>query len=230
MVWLDPEELSFPHPSTASSDGVLAIGGDLHPERLLFAYSYGIFPWYNEGEPIIWWHPDPRFVLFTDQLKVSKSMRPYFNQQKFTVTYDQAFPAVITNCGESKRREQQGTWITEDMKEAYILLNELGYSHSVEVWNPAGDLVGGLYGILLGKVFFGESMFSNESNASKFGFISLVRALREQGVEMIDCQQKTPHLASLGGSSITRKDFLERLESNRELPLRPGHWREGVRV
>ena len=157
-------------------------------------------------------------------------MRPYFNQQKFTVTYDQAFSTVITNCGASRRKGQSGTWITDDMREAYIQLNELGFAHSVEVWNPEGKLVGGLYGILLGKVFFGESMFSFESNASKFGFISLVRALREQGVEMVDCQQKTPHLTSMGGSSISRTEFLKHLEKNQQLPLQPAHWREGVSV
>ncbi|MEM1216383.1 MAG: leucyl/phenylalanyl-tRNA--protein transferase, partial [Bacteroidota bacterium] len=212
MMWLDPETITFPHPSTANPDGILALGGDLHPDRLLFAYSYGIFPWYNAGEPIVWWHPNPRFVLFTDQLKVSKSMRPYFNQGKYRVTYDHDFPAVIANCSAAKRRGQYGTWITDDMRDAYNELHDLGFAHSVEVWTPEGDLVGGLYGILLGKIFFGESMFSRANNASKFGFISLVRELRAQGVELIDCQQKTPHLASLGGSSISRKRFLELLE------------------
>ena len=199
VFWLHEAELVFPHPSLADPTGVLAIGGDLRPERLLLAYQNGIFPWFNPGEEIMWWSPDPRFVLFPDELKVSRSMRPYFNQQKFGLSYDQAFPEVMQSCQTVNRlaQGQLGTWITESMLEAYIHLHELGYAHSVEVWEGK-ELVGGLYGVALGKVFFGESMFAKRSNASKFGFISLVRRLKEEGYTLIDCQQETRHLGSLG--------------------------------
>jgi leucyl/phenylalanyl-tRNA---protein transferase len=204
------------------------VGGDLSPRRLLLAYSWGIFPWFSEEDPILWWHPDPRFVLFPAQLKVSKSMRPYFNQAKFRVTYDQAFAQVIAACSAFPRRGQRGTWITEEINSAYCELHEQGYAHSVEVWEGT-ELVGGLYGIALGKVFFGESMFARAANASKFGFITLVRKLTEQGYELIDCQQETAHLASLGARPISRKAFLSILADNRARPLLPGSWSSGVR-
>ena len=178
---LDPNNYSFPHPEYANDDGILAIGGDLSPVRLVTAYTYGIFPWFNPGEPILWWSPDPRFVLYPDDLKVSRSMRPYFNQSKFKVTCDQHFQAVMENCQQSNRKGQgMGSWITGGMIEAYTELHQMGYAHSIEVWEE-NQLVGGLYGIALGKVFFGESMFTKVSNASKFGFISLVQKLRNQG-------------------------------------------------
>lgn len=223
VYWIQDNELNFPHPKYARPDGLLAAGGDLRPERLLLAYSWGIFPWYNEGESILWWHLAPRFVLFPNKLKVSKSMRPYFNQKKYRVSYDQAFEQVITACSSTPRDGQLGTWITADMKAAYIKLHQLGYAHSVEVWNGE-ELVGGLYGIVLGKIFFGESMFAHQSNASKFGFISLVRKLQAEGFELIDCQQETPHLASLGADCIPRKDFLALLEQNRTIKTVPGKW------
>lgn len=225
VFWLDEEDLLFPHPSLADPNGVLALGGDLRPERLLLAYQHGIFPWFNPGEEIIWWSPDPRFVLFPADLKVSKSMRPYFNQQKFSVTYDQSFAEVMKACQTVDRlaQGQAGTWITGSMLEAYIKLHELGFAHSVEVWE-GDDLVGGLYGVALGKVFFGESMFTRRSNASKFGFISLVRHLSEKGYNLIDCQQQTKHLKSLGAKSISRASFLEHLTQNRADESLKGSW------
>lgn len=223
VYWLQEHENNFPHPRNASPDGLLAVGGDLSAERLLLAYSWGIFPWYNEDDPILWWNPDPRFVLYPDELKVSKSMRPYFNQQKYQVSYDQAFDQVIAACSQIPRHGQKGTWISDDMRAAYQNLHRIGYAHSVEVWDN-DELVGGLYGIALGKVFFGESMFAHKSNASKFGFISLVRRLIKEGYELIDCQQETPHLASLGARTIPRQQFLDLLAENRRLKTEAGSW------
>ena len=225
VFWLSEESVSFPHPELANEDGVLAVGGDLSAERLLLAYRMGIFPWFNPGDPIMWWSPDPRFLLFPNELKVSKSMRPYFNQKKFRVTFDQAFETVIRFCQRTNRKGQYGgTWITEGMIEAYNRLHFLGYAHSVEVWQ--GDyLVGGLYGISLGKIFFGESMFAKVSNASKFGFITLAKRLEELGFWLIDCQQKTVHLESLGGRSISRHEFLNYLTKNSKEEDWVGSWK-----
>ncbi len=225
IPWLPENELIFPPLEWAGPDGLLAAGGDLSPERILTAYSLGIFPWYNEYNPILWWSPDPRFVLFPEELKVSKSMRPYFNQKKFTVTYDQQFETVMRHCKHQLRKGQQGTWITEEMVDGYVKVHEMGYAHSVEVWQGE-QLAGGLYGIALGKCFFGESMFANVSNASKFGFISLVRKLREQGFELIDCQQETGHLGSLGAKLISRSEFVAFLKKNEQEPTLIGNWQE----
>ena len=213
MYWLSENNIAFPPPELADSDGVLAVGGDLSPARLLEAYRQGIFPWYSEYDPILWWSPDPRFVLYPDQLKISKSMRPYFNQKKFDWSLDRNFRAVITACQQQNRPGQFGTWITDEMLEAYCRLHELGFAHSVEVWAD-GELVGGLYGIALGKVFFGESMFAQKSNASKFGFIALVRQLIDWDFTLIDCQQETAHLRSLGAELITREQFMRHLATN----------------
>ena len=224
VFWLSEKDLSFPHPELANEDGILAIGGDLSLDRLLIAYNIGLFPWYNPDDPILWWSPDPRFVLFPDELKIAKSMRSYFNQQKFTVTFDQNFEAVIRNCKNQLRKGQTGdTWISEDMIIAYCNLHKAGYAHSVEVWKE-DELVGGLYGVSLGKVFFGESMFSKESNASKFGFITLVKYLSAKGYVLIDCQQETKHLKSLGGRSISRNDFLKIITDNQNEVTTPGSW------
>lgn len=199
-------ELVFPDVELAD-DGLIAVGGDLSLERLLLAYKSGIFPWYNEDEPILWWSPNPRFVLFPDELKVSKSMSQLLKRQIFKVTENQCFEEVMRVCGEMPREGQDGTWINEDMVSAYVELYKNGYAHSVEVWEN-DKLVGGLYGVLLGKVFFGESMFYKVSNASKYGFIVFVEKLKSLGVELIDCQVPTPHLASLGAKSIERKEFI----------------------
>lgn len=203
--------LFFPPVSEANYDGILAIGGDLSPERLLLAYRNGIFPWFEEGEPITWWSPNPRMVLFLDELVVSKSMRNILNRDSFTVTFNQNFREVISNCQNIKRDGQNGTWITNDMIEAYCGLHELGIAKSVEVWQD-DELVGGLYGIDLGHVFCGESMFSKVSNASKVAFISLVNHLKAANYKLLDCQVYNPHLESLGCREIEREAFINILK------------------
>jgi leucyl/phenylalanyl-tRNA---protein transferase len=218
-MWLNPFRLDFPDPERSSSKDVIAVGGDLSPERLLAAYKRGIFPWYNEGEPILWWSPDPRMVLFPDDLKMAKSMRPLFNQQKFRVTYNTVFQEIMRNCRDNNRKGQGGeSWINEDMVAAYGVLNEWGYAHSVEVWE-GDELVGGLYGIAIGKLFFGESMFTKVSNASKFGFISWVEILKKHNFQLIDCQQETQHLTSLGGKMVSRKEFMAYVKKNSDEQL-----------
>lgn len=208
-MYLLDEHLWFPNPSQANHDGLLAVGGDLNPERLLLAYHSGIFPWFNDDEMVLWWSPDPRMVLFPEDLKVHKSMRQLFNQNKFHVTYNEQFDKVIQECSAIERPDQDGTWITNDMISAYNDLHKQGHAYSVEVWED-GNLVGGLYGIYLKDkhVFCGESMFSKVSNASKYGFISLVRKLQSENVKLIDCQVYTKHLASLGAKEIEREEFL----------------------
>ena len=220
MLLISKGEMSFPDPRQGDDEGLIACGGDLSPERLLFAYSIGIFPWYDPEDPILWWSPNPRLVLFPEEVKVAKSMRPYFNSSKFTFSIDKAFRKVMESCGVANRKNQGGgTWISEEIIEAYCRLHEMGYAHSAEVWDEKGELVGGLYGLAIGKVFFGESMFAKVSNASKFGFISLVKKLAECGFELIDCQQETRHLASLGARAIARDDFMVLLE--RWIPDQP---------
>jgi leucyl/phenylalanyl-tRNA---protein transferase len=203
-------ELLFPPVHLAEPDGLLAIGGDLSPERLLLAYRSGIFPWY-EGEHILWWSPDPRFVLFPKELKISKSIKPLLKKDAFDFTINKAFSQVIHHCKETKRPGQKGTWITDEVEKAYCRLHDLGYAHSAEVWNE-GELVGGLYGIKLGKVFFGESMFSKESNASRFAFTKYVQQLQTEGIEIIDCQIYTEYLESFGARMIERKEFIRLLQ------------------
>lgn len=199
------KNIIFPPVEESEPDGLLAIGGDLSVERLLAAYKLGIFPWY-EGEYPLWWCPDPRFVLFPDKLKVSKSMEALFKKNAFVFTIDKAFGEVIRSCKSISRRGQDGTWITNEVELAYTQLHDLGYAHSAEVWSD-GELVGGLYGIRMGKVFFGESMFSKMSNASKYAFISYVEQLKKEDVRLIDCQVHTSHLESLGAEMIPRKTF-----------------------
>ena len=214
IPWLSAHLLQCPEPEQVNSDGIIAAGGDMTPEWLLLAYKKGIFPWYNHGvEPILWWSPDPRMVLFPNELKVSKSMRPLFNQKKFRVTYNQEFEKVMRSCMQTPRHGQAGSWINEDMIAAYSALNQRGFAHSVEVWE-GDELVGGLYGIAWGRVFFGESMFAFVSNASKFGFITFVEKLKDLGCQLIDCQQETPHLTSLGGRTIQRSEFLKIIRGN----------------
>jgi leucyl/phenylalanyl-tRNA--protein transferase len=201
------EDLFFPPVSHANRDGILALGGDLSPERLKLAYRSGNFPWFNQGEPIMWWSPNPRMVLFLEELIVSKSMRNVLNRNTFTITFNQNFRDVISNCQKVKRDGQTGTWISNDMIEAYCKLHELGTAKSVEVWQD-DTLVGGLYGVDLGHVFCGESMFSTVSNASKVAFIALVNHLKDKNYSLLDCQVHNPHLESLGCREISRAEFL----------------------
>ena len=199
--------LVFPPVEMASSEGILAFGGDLQPQRLILAYQSGIFPWYNEGEPIIWYSPALRMVLFPEELKISKSMHRFIIKNEFRITWNKAFEQVIDHCQKSPRKDQLGTWITEEMKEAYIKLHKLGFATSVEVWSE-DELVGGLYGIDLGHVFCGESMFSKVSNTSKLAFIHLVQELQKKDYKLIDCQVYNEHLESLGAREISREEFM----------------------
>jgi len=205
--------LEFPPADNANRDGLLAVGGDLSPERLLLAYKSGIFPWFNDDSLILWWSPDPRMVLFPRKIRISKSMRQILSGTRFTFTRDKCFSEVLEACAEIERMGQEGTWITNSMKEAYLRLYDLGFARSYEVWEDK-KLVGGLYGIDLGHVFCGESMFSRVSNASKFAFIKLARDLEEQSYKFIDCQVYTRHLASLGAEEIPRKEFLKLLKDS----------------
>jgi len=205
------DELIFP-PVSEAEDGIVAIGGDLSPERLMLAYQSGIFPWYSEGDPIVWWSPDPRCVLLPEKLHISRSMQRILSKKIFEITYNQDFHGVIENCKRILRKGQEGTWITEEMKEAYIRLHELGHAHSIEVWKDK-ELVGGMYGIYLGTVFCGESMFSKESNASKAALISFMRRFQEKGGRLLDCQVHNDHLASLGAEEISREEFMLFIET-----------------
>lgn len=204
------DKIWFPPAHEALSDGLLAIGGDLLPERLLLAYKSGIFPWYD-GDLPLWWHPNPRFILLPNELKISKSMKSILRQKKFAFTTNTAFEQVILNCKKVERKNQDGTWINEDVVQAYTQLHKMGYAHSAEAWLNS-ELVGGLYGIKMGKVFFGESMFSLQSNASKYAFIKYVQLLQQEGIELIDCQVYTEHLESLGAKMILREQFLQLLK------------------
>lgn len=217
------DKLIFPRPELAEEDGLLAVGGDLSEQRLLLAYSLGIFPWYSEEYPILWWSTNPRLILLPEELTVSRSLRQVLRRSVFTVTLDRAFEDVIGNCASAGRKGQPGTWITDEMKEAYLRLHRLGYAHSVESWRE-GQLVGGLYGVSLGGVFFGESMFALKSNASKAAFATLVRRLGEWGFTLIDCQVKTGHLMSFGAREISRDEFMQRLKEGLKLPTRKGMW------
>ena len=206
------KELYFPPIEMASPEGIVAVGGDLSPERLLLAYKSGIFPWFEDDEPILWWSPPERMVLFFEDLKISKSMRNVINQRKFKVTFNTAFRDVILNCKKISRKDQQGTWITDNMVEAYCKLHELDIAKSVEVWQD-DKLVGGLYGVDLGHVFCGESMFSKVSNASKIAFVSLVKYLNENEYLLLDCQLHNDYLEQLGAFEISRETFLKILKA-----------------
>jgi len=207
------EELVFPPTYLAERDGLLAVGGDLSAERLLLAYRAGIFPWYTEKTPILWWSPDPRLVLFPAELKISNSLRRILKKSVFAVTFDRAFLEVIRGCGDARRAADDGTWIVPEMVEAYHRLHRLGYAHSVESWY-AGELVGGLYGVALGRVFYGESMFTRKSDASKVALVHLVDFLRRHGFDLIDCQVTTAHLQSMGAREIPRRKFLQLLAAS----------------
>jgi leucyl/phenylalanyl-tRNA--protein transferase len=223
IPWLDPES-PFPPLETALArpNGLLAVGGDLSPSRLIDAYRRGIFPWFNEGDPILWWSPDPRMVLFPQELKISRSLRKTLKRGNYEIRADSAFKQVMEACA-APRGEHTGTWIHAEMISAYGKLHEMGMAHSMETWIE-GELVGGLYGVGLGKMFFGESMFSRVSDASKIALVHLVTQLQRWGFEMIDCQMKTEHLASLGAREISRKEFRQKLKELVHYPERGEKW------
>ena len=221
-VYQLPEQLIFPDPEEAELEGLLAVGGDLSPERLLLAYSMGIFPWYADEDPILWWSPDPRLILEPESLKISKSLKRIISKKQFSITMDHDFKTVISRCATAKRKED-GSWIVDDMINAYIELHHKGFAHSVEVWEKE-KLVGGLYGVSIGKIFFGESMFSEINNASKIALVYLVKTLSEWGFSSIDCQIKTDHLISMGAREISRHDFLNQLKKTAKEKTRVGKW------
>lgn len=222
-VFLLDDTISFPDPEFANRDGLLAVGGELSTDRILEAYRCGIFPWYNHDSPILWWSPDPRMILIPDELKVSKSLAQIIRNKAFKARFDTAFPEVIIMCSGIERKNQDGTWITEEMIDAYIALHEAGYAHSVETYLE-GKLVGGLYGISLGKAFFGESMFFTESNASKVALYALVEKLRSWDFHFIDAQQKTSHIKSMGANAVPRKKFIKLLEKALTFETHTGKW------
>lgn len=220
----NPSDLRFPPVDLSTPEGLLAIGGDLRPERLLEAYRNGIFPWYSDDQPILWWSPDPRTVLFPNKLHISRSLQRSLRSGLFQVTLDQCFRDVMQHCaGPRPQYPDGGTWITAEMLEAYTRLHELGYAHSVETWQE-GQLVGGLYGVALGGVFFAESMFTIVPDASKVALVSLVHQLHVWGFGLMDCQQSSPHIVRFGAEEIPRQDFLNQLTAALALPDRHGHW------
>lgn len=226
--WISEDgPVRFPDPSEAlvEPEGLLAAGGTLSEERLLLAYRSGIFPWYDAGQPVLWWSPDPRAVLFPDELHVGRSLRRRLRQQPYRITLDTAFERVIAACSEP-RPDQSGTWITPDMRSAYVRMHELGHAHSAEAWRGE-ELVGGIYGIAIGRVFFGESMFTRAEDASKIALVTLIRYLAGRGLALLDCQQQTPHLERLGSRMIPREEFLAILGTHCVLPLAEGSWRPG---
>jgi leucyl/phenylalanyl-tRNA--protein transferase len=222
-VYQIPDELLFPDPELAEEDGLLGVGGDLSPPRLLLAYASGIFPWFSKGEPIMWWSPDPRCVLRPEQLNISTSLRQALKKGNYEIRFDTCFEEVIMQCAATKRKGQRGTWITKEMVEAYIRLHELGYAHSTEVFMD-GELAGGLYGISIGGTYSGESMFHLRPEASKIALYHLVQRLKEKGFPLIDCQVTNQHLLSLGAEEMPRKEFLKHVMKNREKPGHNGRW------
>lgn len=222
-VYALSDKLLFPDPRHAEKDGLLAIGGDLSSNRILLAYSLGIFPWYSEGDPILWWSPDPRMVLYPNRFKTSKSLNNSIRNMDFRITFDTCFDEVIRNCSQAERKGQPGTWITQEMQQAYIQLHQLGYAHSVEVFDKE-ELVGGLYGLSLGKAFFGESMFHKKRDASKMALYYLTKKLVEWDFQLIDAQVETEHLKSLGAVNIPRNRFLEQLKEALKYPTIKGKW------
>ncbi len=222
-VEISRHTLEFPDTDEADESGLLAIGGDLSIERLKLAYSKGIFPWYEDGMPILWWSPDPRMVLYPEKMIISHSLKQSIKKKQFTVTIDTAFEKVIKNCSKTSRKGEKGTWITRDMQNAYIRLHEAGFAHSAEAWLD-GELVGGLYGVALGKAFFGESMFHHVTNASKVAFHHLVDKLASWNFKIIDAQVYTNHLESLGGEMIPRREFIQILEGALKTEDITGSW------
>lgn len=220
----NPHDLRFPPVERASPEGLLAVGGDLQPERLLEAYRHGIFPWYNDDQPILWWSPDPRAVLFPEKLHVPRSLDRTIRRAHFTVTLDTSFREVMIQCaGPRPQYPEGGTWITPAMIEAYTALHEMGYAHSVET-RQDGQLVGGVYGVAIGGAFFGESMFSRATDASKVALVTLLRQLRTWKFRIFDCQQSSSHVMRFGAEEISRRDFLEHLAEALALPDRRGRW------
>lgn len=213
----------FPDPAHADEDGLLAVGGDLSPQRLLVAYAQGIFPWYSENAPILWWSPDPRLILEPSRIHVPRRLERILRQGRFTFTLDTAFERVVSLCADTPRRGARGTWIVPEMLTAYCRLHELGFAHSIEAW-AGGKLAGGLYGVALGGAFFGESMFYCEADASKAALATLVRALDRAGFTLFDCQQTTAHMVRFGGFEVPRAEFLSRLQGALELPFLRGPW------
>jgi len=217
------DDLIFPSPYLASKEGLLAIGGDLSPKRLLLAYSNGIFPWYSEGEPILWWSPDPRLVLYPAELNVSRSLKKVLKQDIFKVTLDRAFQDVIAECARVRQENHEGTWIVDDMVQAYCRLHESGFAHSFEVWHD-NRLAGGLYGVSLGKCFFGESMFTRITNASKVAMVALVEHLQQLNFDFIDCQITTAHLTRFGAREVSRANYLDELAEALKAATLKGKW------
>lgn len=217
------DELAFPDPDLAEDNGLLAVGGDLSPKRLLLAYSLGIFPWYEEGLPILWHSPDPRFVLVASELHIGRSLRKSMRKAPFEIRCDTAFTDVMRRCGDVPRPGQDGTWITRDMLTAYGTLHSLGFAHSIEAWRD-DTLVGGLYGVSIGGAFFGESMFAQAQDASKIAFATLVQKLVDWGIELVDCQVYTDHLSRFGATQWSRRRFLESLGNALQAPTRRGPW------
>lgn len=224
-IYVLGSDIWFPSAEMASPEGIVAVGGDLSPERLITAYSHGIFPWYSKGEPIIWWSPDPRMVLFPKEVHIAKSMKRIVKKNIFQFTLDRDFRSVIENC-RLPRKNQPSTWITDEIRDAYVLLHDLGFAHSGEVWR-GNRLVGGIYGISLGKCFFGESMFSKETNASKFAFIKMAEQLIKMGFIMLDGQVPSRHLETLGAREVPRKEFLALLKEGLKHETLVGKWLEG---
>jgi leucyl/phenylalanyl-tRNA--protein transferase len=222
-IYLLSDELVFPSPNLAKKNGLLAVGGDLSRKRLLLAYRMGIFPWYSREDPILWWSPDPRLVLYPPELRISKSLQKTIRKDLFQVTMDRAFRQVITECANIPRKKNEGTWIVEDMIQAYCWLHDAGFAHSIEAWRGK-ELAGGLYGVSLGRCFFGESMFSRIADASKVAFVTLVRQLRDLSFDIIDCQVPTGHLKRFGAREIPRALFLNQLKKSLAAPTRKGNW------
>jgi leucyl/phenylalanyl-tRNA--protein transferase len=222
-VFLLSDTIEFPPPHLASKDGLLAVGGDLSQKRLLLAYRMGIFPWFSNNEPILWWSPDPRLVLYPHEIRISKTLKRIIKKDMFSVTMDLAFNEVINQCAQVRLQKNQGTWIVKEMIDAYCNLHESGFAHSVEVWLH-GDLVGGLYGVSLGMCFFGESMFTLVNNASNVGLVKLVEHLKKLSFDLIDCQVTTEHLIRFGAREISRTLFLEQLEKSLSTPTKRGKW------
>ncbi len=222
-IFLLSHTIEFPPPNLAEKEGLLAIGGDLSEKRLLLAYQMGIFPWFSEDEPLMWWTPDPRLILYPHELRVSRSLKKTINKKMFEITMDTAFEEVITSCADVRIKNCEETWIIDDMITSYCALHKSGFAHSVEAWHE-GELAGGLYGVSLGRCFFGESMFTLKSNASKVAFVALVEYLKERSFDLIDCQVTTDHLMRFGAQEISRNQFLVELAQSLKAPTLRGRW------